>query len=296
MFDASRLACVLAVLLAMGPAADKAPAAPGAAVVASVAEDYWQHQQATQLAVRLKHGLPIESLGDPTHAQAEAEAAFGRTVLDRLAQVDSSSLGEDDRLSLVILRNDAQDAIDALPHWWVSSFTVTPYASPLPGVHLAFTSYAFRSAADRAGYLALLRRYPAYVAALQTTLEERARRGIRIPREDLDLTVPFIQSFIAEPERSLFQVSASRLSALAPGEAEAFRVEVAGVVASEVNPALARLRDALGPEYRRAAPEGVGLAQQPERVAHVVVRVDVLGIEGVVTLGIIALFVQIFKL
>jgi uncharacterized protein (DUF885 family) len=269
-------AIVLTIAVAAGGAAWSAPAADEASArarreVADAAESWWQRQLETDLGLRLRQGLRMERLGRVTEESVRRECEFARGIVARLRAVPAEQLAHEDWLTMRILAWEANAAVEEGEHYW-QGFTVTPYAmrgilkSPFPSlkiVHDGFRARTFAGAADLAGYLALLREYPRLVGEHQTRLEGQARRGIRIPADQIDQTVPILRPFAQPAESSLFAVAEDRLGRIEPARRAAFRREVAKVVEESVNPAILRLAAALDGDYRARAPKGVGLGQYP---------------------------------
>ncbi|HEX2445728.1 MAG TPA: hypothetical protein VHJ77_17420 [Vicinamibacterales bacterium] len=56
---------------------------------------------------RLREGLPVDRLPDVSPAQTEKAAAFGRSILERLAKIDEKALSHQDWITLEVLRWDA---------------------------------------------------------------------------------------------------------------------------------------------------------------------------------------------
>ena len=119
----------------------------------------------------------------------------------RLAPVVAADLTHEETLSLDILRRQLGAWIEAPRlHWF--SFPVTPYASPIGGVNRAFSTWQFADDTSATAYLELVRLLPGFYGGLRAKLEAQAARGIRIPKPELDLVVPF-SAFADRPERRL---------------------------------------------------------------------------------------------
>jgi uncharacterized protein (DUF885 family) len=247
----------LAVAMATGEART-----PSSRTVAEVGEAYLDFMKQDSLYLRMKFGLPIDRLPDLSLAKEEADALLAARWLTRLGAVRPSDLSEDETLSLDILRRQLGAVRDA-PHYHGLSFSVTPYASPFGLVNRAFSTFAIPDERAATRYLALLRQMPAFVGAVRAALAAQATRGIRIPKDELTLAVPFVASLAADGAKSSYAVDAERLTGLPAPAAEAFRTEVAGMIDKDVNPPLRSLVDWLGGEYRAQAPEAVGLGQYP---------------------------------
>jgi uncharacterized protein (DUF885 family) len=258
-----RLALAAGVAASLGRVSAQAAAAPSAAqAVAAAAEEYWQYLLSRSPSLRLKHGLPVTSLPDASHAEAERDTAFARRLLARLEGVDAAALEGEDRLTLEVLRHDLGALAEmAAQDWFI--FPVTPYRSSFPEVQRVFATWRLRAPADLDAYLALLARVPAFVTSVRGKLEAQARRGIHLPREEIALVAPFLSAYAGEGDASPFQVAPERLTAIEPARATTFRGEVARRIAADVAPSVRDLVRLLEGEYRPAAPEAVGIGQYP---------------------------------
>ena len=259
----TRLAGVLVVVVLAGAAAAGGPArSPSSQTVGEVGDAYAEFLKRDSLYLRLKFGLPIERLPDVSLAKQESDARFTAGLLARLAPVHPAELSHEETLSLAILRRQLSALVDGPRFHWLG-FGVTPYASPIAFVNRAFTTFAIRDEAAAERYRALLRQLSAFFGALRAQLEGQAGRGIRIPRDELDVVLPFLGTLVGDARTSPYAVAPERLGALSAEAAKAFRERVGSVIESEVDPAVRSLVDWLGGEYRRLAPEAVGLGQYP---------------------------------
>ena len=162
------------------------PAAAASAAVRRAADEYWQFLARESVTIRVREGLPVDRLPDVSLAHAEANAAFGKSLLAGLASVKDSELAHEDALTLAILRKEAQQLGEVPKYYWLT-FPVTPYTFQFIGVHPVFASHPFRDKADADHYLALLGQYPGFLRALEEKLREQARRGIVIAKEEIPL-------------------------------------------------------------------------------------------------------------
>ena len=257
----------LAAVLVTAPVSRGADRSASSKTVAQVGDAYLDFLKRDSLYLRMKFGLPIDRLPDISLAKEEADARFATGLLRRLEAVRPSELSEDETLSLDILRRQLGALVDAPRFHWLGS-PATPYASPFGLVNRVYATFAIPDAAAASRYTALLRQLPAFVGAVRAQLEGQATRGIRIPREELELAVPFVASFAGDAPTSPYAVAPARLTGLSAPAAAAFRDEVGAVIAREVNPPLRALADWLGGEYRAKAPEAVGLGQYPGGPAY----------------------------
>ena len=211
---------------------------------------------------RLKLGLPIESLPDVTLAGEEREAKGARDLLARLRPAKRPELTHEERLSLDVLTRQLTLRVGS-PRSFYFRFQVTPYLSPLGGVGQIFAALPLVAAADRERYLARLGEVPALAGAIVTNLKVQARKGIRVPKPELDLVDGFLKAFTATGEASPFRPKVQRLDAVSDPERAAFLKAVDASIEGRVAPAIAQLAAAVSGEYRAKAPAAVGMKQYP---------------------------------
>lgn len=228
--------------------------------LAKIAADYSQFRLDREPFLRLQRSLPVRDLPDITVEYFRQEADFYRGLVGRLDRVDPRSLDHDDWLTRAVLLWELKHAIEFADHLGVVPL-VTPHGLPLGGIHEIFTRQAFASKDDLDLYLQLLRQYPRYVGQIRTTTAWQQSRGFLVPKETADQTAVLIRSYARPPETSLFAVAPDRLARIDPKDGERFRTEVARIVSAEINPALEALASWLAGDYRKAAPETVGLGQ-----------------------------------
>ena len=107
----SVMALLAAAALAYASSAVRAadpPATAASAAVRRAADEYWQFVARESVTIRTREGLPVDRLPDISLAHAEANAAFGKSLLAGLASVKESELAHEDALTLAILRKEAQ--------------------------------------------------------------------------------------------------------------------------------------------------------------------------------------------
>ena len=263
-WKAAFLAASAFALASSAARADGPPttASAASAALSKAADDYWQFLQQESVTIRTREGLPVDRLPDVSLAHAEANAAFGKSLLAGLAAVKESNLSHDESLTLAVLRKEARQLADFPKFYWLT-FPVTPYTFQAGGVHPVFASHPFRDKADADHYLALLGRYPDFVRALQEKLREQARRGIVIAKEEIPLVAGAFGAAGKEKGESLFWVKAERLGKLAPADREAFEASLTELISARVGPAVRGLVSYLDGDYKQKAPDAVGLGQYP---------------------------------
>jgi len=203
-------------------------------VLQEIADDVWQHWLERDISLREKFGLPIEHLPDVTFAEAQREAEFARTILQRLDAVQPAD--EDERLTAAIVRWHCERSIDELSLFWYR-FPVTPYRTPFFAIHNALP-HAKPALAEM----------PRFVDDIVGVLREQERRGIRIPKEE----IPTVRAMLSDLAQSLSpaiqcladhfddayvaQAPASVGMSQYPGGAEAYRAFVREETTTELAP------------------------------------------------------------
>ena len=229
-------------------------------LLAKISEEYWAFLQKRNLALRLRMGLPVEELPDLSETRAREDAQFGAALLEKLRGLRMHELSHQESLSLAMLRLEAEELAASARDWGLT-FPVTPYASPLRVVHQAFTGWKFRSPDDLDRYAALLTRYAAFIRQMEDKLREQSKRGIRLPKGEIELVALTYRAAIAEPSASLFFVAPERLETAPETQRSPFARRVESLIASRINPALESLASYVTGEYAAKAPSAVGLAQ-----------------------------------
>src|SRR5579864_3778333 len=116
------------------PPTTATPDPQAAATLAKLVAETWAHQLATDLSMRVREHLQAESLPDLSWAHVEKEAAWGKGLRERLATVDAAGLSHEDALTLLLLRDYAEELITAPQVYW-HLFLVTPYDAPFASVN-----------------------------------------------------------------------------------------------------------------------------------------------------------------
>lgn len=235
---------------------------PSSRLVQEIGDAYFAWMKEDSLYLRVRLGLRVERLPEISLAKAEKDAARAEAMLAQLQKVKPLDLTHEEELSFDVLRLRLSWAIDSLRFYWLG-FPVTPYSTPLSEVNYMLGSYVFRDKTSADHYLELLDLYPELINEVRGHLETQWTKGIVIPREELDLVIPFLRALSGGVESSPLGVKPERLKFLSETEVSAFRNRVAKTLERKMNPALTNLLSYIDGDYRRKAPEAVGLAQYP---------------------------------
>lgn len=228
-----------------------------------IGDDYWQFLLEESLYLQMKFGLKITKLPESSYSYAEYLADYAESMLERLEKVNADELSHEEWISFEILKAGAKDTVEGLKYFWMSA-PVTPYASPFRTVHQAFKTYAFKGKEDLAPYLNLVKMYPGFLTGLKEKLEGQYERGIVLPREELNLVMPFLRSFLRGGAQSILYVDDTRLERIEESKRKDFQQHLADIINSEVNPRLENLINFISGDYLDKAPDRVGLWQYPE--------------------------------
>ncbi len=264
----------VAASFAAAPAAELQKASPtkSSAIVAKAGNDYWAWLQKENVFVRVRLGLPIETLPDFSLKRVEADAAFGGGLLARLEKANEAELSHEDQLSLWILREEARELVEAPGYYWLV-FPGTPYTSPIRVISPYIAAYRFREPVDADRYVRLLGSYADMLGAIERKLRAQAKRGILLPKDEIAQVTALLSTAAAAPDQSLFRVKPERLASLPEADRGDTAQRVTDGVIGKVRPAAKGLVEYLNGDYRAKAPDAVGLAQYPggkDYYAHLV--------------------------
>ena len=221
-------------------------------ILKTITDDYWNHGLQDNLYLRIKFGLPITKLPDPSYESAKKDAAFCQSILNRLNTVKQEEISHEEVLSAKIIKWECSETIELLPFFWHVS-PVTPYASSLPTLQQVFQTYSIQSKKDQVEYLALLKKVPDYIRRISETVYAQDQKGIRIPQDELQVVIPFLRSFGASGEESPFyskKITDTR--------------KLISIIDSQIHPEFQKLLSFLEGDYKNKAPDAVGVGQYPE--------------------------------
>jgi len=242
--------------------------------LSALGDDVWRHQMAGNAFALLRRGLPVKRLPDYTPEGARADRDFWTSISRGLTRIRDKKLDHQGRISKAILAWQARQRFEAYRHYWFTSL-VTPYATPIRGVHRLFASLPVTSEADRQNFLGLLAQYPALLDVIHQKLKGQQARGIVLPKAELALVVLLWRSFVRPVGQSPFDVDSVRLATVSPDARARFTSKLAAAINDRVNPALEALIAFIEGPYYSGAPDRVGLWQYPGGKAyyHHLVRV-----------------------
>lgn len=230
--------------------------------VAAIANDLLAQLEDTRAYVRLRSGLQVRQFDDMGFEAVQREAAFNRSMLDRVNQALQSDLPYESWLLAGTLRQRFATRARADEDYWFE-FSVTPYGggTAVSGMHRIFASQPLRTADDLENHRHLLESYVARIQGMAVKVRSQAQRGIRVPRPAIESVLATLKGLKGFAIATL-PVPISRLEGLPPGSVSAFQSAVEKQVA-EVASAYDRVTALFDDDYRAAAPVGVGMSQYP---------------------------------
>lgn len=232
-------------------------------LIAAAGNEYVDFVAARDPYLKFRRGEKVESFPDWTLEAAEADAAFARDLLDRLAGVDEEAIDHEDWISLRLLRWNLGMLVEAPKHYW-ADFNITPYAAggfSLNILHQVLGAAPVGTGEDRAHYLHLLDEYAQGIGQLADKVAGQKERGIHLPKAQVPAVVGMFQGYRGRLDE-LFVPAADRAGDGADGTDE-FLAQVHEAVEAGIDPQFGRLIAELGDDYLEAAPEQVGLSEVP---------------------------------
>jgi uncharacterized protein (DUF885 family) len=225
-------------------------------------DEYWDFMLEKSIGLQIRQGLKVKKLPDLSFAYANALNEYEVEFMNRLEQIEKNELSHEEWLSFEILKWDLRNKIERIKYFWLD-IPLTPYTSPIPSVKWAFSTYQFKEDKDVDAYLELLDKVPKFTEALLAKLKAQYEKDIILPKEEIKIVIPFLNTFIGEGEKSPFYVKEKRLEKIEKSKGDEFQKMLVEVINSEINPALKEVLEFIGTNYLKKAPDAVGLWQYP---------------------------------
>ncbi|MEP5766696.1 MAG: DUF885 domain-containing protein [Halieaceae bacterium] len=259
-----RYLAALMLGLLLGACAEKQPPARETANfqqdMAGLALDYFALRPEVEYLYRVPAASPADRLlshYDPDSEQARRQGA--RQMLNKINSYPLQALSQRQKFSVQLIQTNIGNAL--APGQLVDYGSVlmeygnwfVPYAvSHLSGPHVAVPTilednFPISVRADAEGYLARLQEYAAVLDGLVSKLKYDQQQGVIPPNFVLQRTVDNLEQVLALElaETPLLASFNSKLDSADLVEDKGLRERALGIMAAEVNPATARLRDAL---------------------------------------------------
>ena len=226
-------------------------------LIAAAGNEYLEFVADQDPYLKFRRGERVEHFPDSTLEAAEANAAFARDLLDRLAGVDEEAIDHEDWLSLELLRWNLGMLVEAPKHYW-ADFNVTPYAGggfSLNILHQVLGAAPVGTGEERAHYLHLLDEYAQGISQLADKVAGQKERGIHLPKAQVPAVAGMFEGYRSRLDE-LFVPAADRVG----DGADDFLARVREAVENGIDGQFGRLIAELGDDYLEAAPEQVGLS------------------------------------
>jgi len=257
----ARVAAVLVLpLLAACSVEISVDGAADADLIAAAGDEYLDFVAARDPYLKFRRGERVEHFPDWTLEAAEADAAFARDLLNRLAGVDEEAIDHEDWISLRLLRWNLGMLVEAPEHYW-ADFNVTPYAAggfSLNILHQVLGAAPVETDEDRAHYLHLLDEYAQGIGQLADKVSGQKDRGIYLPKAQVPAMVGMFEGYRGRLDE-LFVPAADRVG----DGGDDFLDQVRAAVETGIDAQFGRLVAELGDDYLEAAPDQVGLSEVP---------------------------------
>ncbi len=224
-----------------------------------------------QLAT-IGRGTPVLRLPDFSEGAVLARSARARALMVDIDALDHRLLPPSIAATLSVARVNAYRwshegdwywlVLDPLRVGFFGMFAPTAYCGGffLNTLLPLFTGYQFQEQGDVDRYLGLIADFARVVRQFDERTIGQAERGIRMPVAQLDQTITLVRKQMVSLSATL-HVDHARLAEHGGAATAAL---IGDRIASSVEPAFAALLATLEhPDYRRAAPQMVGLAQYP---------------------------------
>jgi uncharacterized protein (DUF885 family) len=240
-----------------------------AAAAREIIADAWDELEKSPY-VQQKLGKEITHIPEISFAEAKRKSFVGKSLLERLDQIDHSQVPHETEVTLRLVRYRAEWWSNEEPHYLLC---VDPLGIGVPGMFLPsaycggwllgilnsrIAQFSFDDANDPDRYLVLLSDYARLVGQVEERTALQADSGIFMPRPQIGPARELLSRF-GKSSGELWLNGSERVST---GKG-AFAAEVRRRVRQQLWPAFERTVNLLGGDYVRRAPGTVGLGQYP---------------------------------
>ena len=262
------------------PAVVLPPPPTPAEALAQLFTDYWED------GLRL-NPLGATFVGDPRYnhllpntlgAEHRAEVlAANLKWRNRIAEVDTSVLSEQDRLSVQIALHDLDDEIAGarFPSWLqpINQFYSIP--NQLAQLGSGSSAQPFKTVQDYDNWLQRAGQIPTLFQQAIANMREGAKAGVVQPRVLMDKVLPQLDALILDdPTKTLFYKPVTALPAEFSAEDQArLTAAYTALIRDQLLPAYRGLRDFIRDEYLPQTRASVGLKALPDGAAWYAYRV-----------------------
>jgi len=229
-------------------------------ILKELGDEYGDYMLQESIELQIMHGIEVTKLPDLSFAYASTQSDYARDFMQRLQQVKEEELNHEEWVSFEILKEDFAKYIEGIKYYWLD-FPVTPYTSPIRSVQRAFSSYQFKDIEDCDAYLQLLAEMPKFTESMLDKLKTQYEKEIILPKDEINLVIPFLNNLIGEGEKSPFYVNDERLQEVEESKRNEFQKILVDVIGAEINPAFKVLPEFIEGDYLKKAPDAVGLWQ-----------------------------------
>ncbi|MFD7630816.1 DUF885 domain-containing protein [Streptomyces sp. NPDC059851] len=230
--------------------------------VGLLADRYWEFLLERDPLLRVRQGLPVETLPGASLAEAEERARFAAGVLEQVRVLDGAGLSGADADTVAFLTGLAEQELRVHRCYWLTP-AATPYRLfPLSlYVDAVLRPFGFAERSDTERYFALLRELARVTDSIRDKVVGQTARGFRVPAPALAGARATIAGLRESVARRV-EVDGDRLGGLGPVGRARLRDGVRRLVDGEVAPAFDRLLAVVdGPDHPRGAPQAVGWAR-----------------------------------
>lgn len=228
-----------------------------------ICDAVWKYRVECSPYLASQVGAPLTRLPLVSYEEVEHRVAFMREQLVRVRHLNPAALTYRERLVAKTLEWDLARAAEELDCWW-HDFPVTPYASPLSETLQILASMPLDCAERRDEYWRLTCQVPSMVHEMTVKLRAQESRGIILPRDELELVIPYLEGLVQPPELSPFRVRIASDGNASDPELIQLADKVTDLIKEAVNPRLSGLLAWLQGDYPLRATDRVGLYQYPD--------------------------------
>ncbi len=247
------------------------PAGDAQAQLDELFAEVWTSSFENSAALRLREGLPVERLDDPSFEAFQEAVAEARGWLDRLDALlgdggsQGSNLSHASWINARALQWDLANLVES-ERWFWHGNVLSGYTSPIPPAAQVVNGMPLGSEEQRAEYLDLLSQVGPFVTALENRVRSQIANGVFLWEANHAASLALHRSFLSDSGRGgLFALADVRTASLPADVGEELSRQAAEVISGSIDPAIESLISLLdSDDYRAGLPEEVGASRLPD--------------------------------
>ncbi|MFZ1807191.1 MAG: DUF885 domain-containing protein [Cyclobacteriaceae bacterium] len=232
-------------------------------ILDSLINSYWEREIRTGRAYSYQNTTFPDHLYKGTKEEFEDDSIYFSRLLFKLKSLGQNQLDNKALTDYDLVEWIATIRLEATQYYDITFPNITPYSRTLEGPDFILNHVPFKSEADLSKYITLLKDYVQKQKVDKSRLVTLASNRILLPKPEVALVIEQLKGLDMKATSHSYYVSSTRLTQIDSTKGILFQQDIENILNNEIIPQYNDLREYLGEEYIKSAPESVGLSQYP---------------------------------